>query len=902
MMWLPRALRQSLQARLLIIGSLPLLLITSLLTATNIYIRQGDITATMNQSGHRMVDHLSRTADFALYTNNQSLLVSIANSIERMPNILGVAFLDSKRRVLLPSASFPARESISLTEPLGAGPRQYDDFLLFEKPVYTTSLEVEDYPDSEQLAVTREILGWVVVAIDLASARKQQRDIIFTSIGLAAGVMGTAFLLALALSRSVLTPIRKLTQTVDSLQCGDLSARALVSTEDELSILATGINHLAESVARSRSNLEQRVSTATVAVTRALKDLQTKNTALQQATAAALQASEEAEAANHAKTDFLARMSHELRTPLTSIQGFVRLLEQSPLDSSDKHYCQIIDSASSQLLTMINDILEFTKLQSGAQTVINEPYDVFECIEQPIQLLAPAAHHKGIELYCDFDPDIPDRLIGDAMRIRQIMTNLVGNAIKFTERGSVTIRISIDRQDPLHDKMIIAVSDTGIGMSPAQQEQIFEAFVQADTTISRRFGGTGLGLPIVKAYTNLMGGTIHFHSNPGKGTLCRIVLPLTQQLPKPQAADIPGPVLLYDTDERSRNACRHLLTRITKELIEAASFDELIDTLAEHTPTAVLINWSLGEPEHQQMAALEYVIDNLPCPVIVQAPLQVIREQLPEALVNGHATAFFIAKPAGLAELKAALLNVGSTSNENDANVNLDGVQVLVAEDNEFSRLLLCTLLARTGCQYQQASNGREAISACQKTHYDVLLIDLHMPEVTGVEAIHEIRQTDNPNRDTPVIVLTADVLIDVRRELGPLTVERIINKPFDEKQLLQALFELSGRLGAPSPQMLDSAASISKESYFAEIYRLLSNINTARNARDTDAMKEFCHQLSGIAAVYHLGDLDEQVKLLHTLVRAEEIDRIDDAVNSIRLETTKLKRADEGRAAPAPA
>ena len=498
---------------------------------------------------------------------------------------------------------------------------------------------------------------------------------------------------------------------------------------------------------------------------------------------------------------------------------------------------------------------------------------MFECIEQAVHLLAPAAHHKGIEVYCDFDPDVPDRLIGDTMRIRQIITNLVGNAIKFTKRGNVTIRVSVDRQNPLHDKMIIAVSDTGIGMSPAQQEQIFEAFVQADTSISRRFGGTGLGLPIVKAYTDLMGGTIDFHSKPGKGTLCRVVLPLDQQLPIPQIMSMPGPVLLYDTDEQSRSAGRHLLTRITNKVIEAANFDELIDALAEHTPAAVLINWSLGEPAHQQLASLEYIIDNLPCPVVVQAPLQVMREQLPEALVDDHPTATFIAKPASLAELKAALINVGSTSNTSDANINLDGIHVLVAEDNEFSRLLLCTLLARTGCQYQQASNGREAISACQKTHYDVLLIDLHMPEVTGVEAIQEIRQTDNPNRDTPVIVLTADVLIDIRKELSPLAVERIINKPFDEKLLLQALFELAGRVGAPTPQMLDSAASIPKEHYFTEIYHLLDGIDTALTARDTNAMKEFCHQLSGIAAVYRLGDLDEQVKLLHALVRAEDTD-----------------------------
>ena len=886
--WFQNTLKRSLQARLLIVGSLPLLLITTLLTTTNIYIRHNDITTAMNQSGRRMVDHLSRTAEFALYTNNQPLLINMAYSIEQMPNILGIAFLDSSRRMLLSSASFPDAEAINLALPLGIDPQQYEHFLLFEKPVFSTTIEVEDYPDNEAPPVARKTLGWVVVAMDITTAHKQQRDVVFTSIGIATGVLGTAFLLALALSRSVLIPIRKLTATITALQQGNLNARALVSTGDELSVLATGINHLAESVKRSQSNLEKRVHTATLGLTNALEELKLKNAAFQQATM-------EAEAANQAKGDFLAHMSHELRTPLTAIQGFVRLLGQSPLDPNDKNYCQIIERASSQLLAIINDILEYSKLQSGTQVVINEPYNLLECIEQVVQLLAPGAHHKGLELYCDFAPNTPALLIGDTMAIRQIMMNLIGNAIKFTEQGHVAIHISITQETAHHNNLVIVVSDTGVGMSPNQQDTIFDAFVQADTTIARRFGGTGLGLPIIKAYIELMGGTIHLDSNLGEGTRCRVILPLAQRLPQPSPTEtIPGPILLYDTDEQNRKASHHLLARIVNVIIEAATFDAMIDALAEHNPAALLINWSLNEPEHQQMATLEYALNKLSCPVVVQAPLHIIHEQLPADFINDHPTASFITKPASLGELRSTLLQIELTTTKNHRTANLNGIQILVAEDNEFSRLLLCTLLDRTGCQYRQAHNGREAIDACLDTAFDILLIDLHMPEITGIEAIREIRQTNNPNQNTPVIILTADMLMDVQQTISPLEVDYILSKPFDETQLLQALFQLSGRDGAPAPQMLDSAASIPKQHYFAEIDRLLDHLHEAFTTRDIEAMREFCHQLAGIAAVYHLGDLDEQITLLHSLVRAEELNRIEGIIMHIRLETAKLKQAND--------
>lgn len=893
MKWLARVLKRNLHIRLLAIGALPLLLITSLLTTLNIYNRQADLSETLNLSGQHMVDHLSRTTDFALYTNNQPLLINIVRSIEQMPNILGVAFLDSRREQLLLSASFPGSQTSDLSLPLEGGSASYQDFLLFERPVYATQLEIHDYSVDEPLNLEEDILGWVVVAVDLVEGRNLRRNIILTSSSIAAAILGAAFLLAIVLSRSVLSPIRKLTHTVNLLERGELKTRAQVTTDDELAVLATGVNHLAASVSRSQYHLQEQVRSATRGLNQALEDLKVKNTALQQARDEALQASQTAEEANQAKGDFLARMSHELRTPLNSIQGFVRLLEQSSLEANDKHYCQIIDRAASQLLMMINDILEFTKLQSDTQTIVNEPFHLFECIEQAVHLLAPGAHDKGIELYCDFSSEVPERMIGDEMRIRQIVVNLVGNAIKFTDTGYVSVLVSLSLQESGPHHLIIEVSDTGIGIDPQKVEHIFDAFVQADTSIARRFGGTGLGLPIVKAYTSLMQGNISVTANGEKGTRCRVVLPMNQPLPGSLPPKLSYLVLLFDSDASSRRANSHLLERIVSRQLICSNFDELVDALAANTPSGILFSWSLSESSGQQMTTLEYLLDNQNCPVMIQAPLHILRDQFQSGALGKHPRATFSAKPAALSELRKTIDNFEQKSEENSEGSDLSGLNILVAEDNDFSRLLLCTLLKRTGCHFDEATNGREAIVACQRNAYDVLMLDLHMPEVTGLEVIHELWQTDNLNRDTPIVVLTADVLIDVHRELGDLSVEAVINKPFDEQHLLETLFELSGRSGAQAHQLQGGLDSIPKQQYFDALNRLLDELNVAFNSQNIEAMREVSHQLSGIVAVYHLADLEKQVQVLHSLIRLGDLRQAEIAIDSLRIQIMKQEKQD---------
>lgn len=875
-------IRRNLRARLLVIGSLPLLLITALLTGYSIHSRHGDILRRVEESGARMIDYLSSTVDFALYSSNLSLLQNMADTIAAIPGIRGAVFLDGQRQIMVASAAFPvSTQDLDLTRPLGAAPREMRDVLVLERGVYAVPMEVDDYPAAASPPSPRAPLGWVVIAMDLSEARRAQHATVVSSIGIGAAVLGTALLMALVLSRSVVTPIRDLTNTVTRLRQGNLAARAHATTRDELAHLAAGINHLADSVERSQLDLQQQVAQATRDLSDSLDALRIKNQELEIA-------GERAETANRAKTDFLARMSHELRTPLTSIQGFVRLLERNLLDTADRNYCRIIDQASVSLLAMIDDLLEFTKLQAGAETSRAEPFDVLECIEDCVRLLAPTAHAKDVEVFLDIHPEIPASAIGHAKWLRQILGNLMGNAVKFTARGHVLVRCSLTETGALS----IAVRDTGIGISPDQQQQIFDAFVQADTSIARRFGGTGLGLAIAHRRVELLGGTIELRSGPDAGSEFHVILPC-QWRPAAPPPWFTGQVLVYDVNELGRSSTRSALQRLFADVHTLTSFDDLIDAIAAGAPAAMVFNWSLNEPPGRQLMSLRHTLEELPCPIVVQLPLHVLHETIPRDLIERHAHARWLGKPAGIRDLADAMAN---TVVRSAASADLNGIEVLVAEDNGFSRLLLTTLLERTGCTHRAVPDGRAAIAACREQKFDVILMDVHMPEITGIGALLQIQQPGMLNAATPVVVLTADQLLDAGRELGRVRVERVLCKPYDERQLLEALLQLSGRTGALAAEWFGSGDSMPREPYFDEVERLVSRIHEFLANADLDGAREACHQLAGIVAVYRLGEIEKLARILHALVRVGDAARATAILAELRQENlTARQRACPG-------
>jgi len=876
---------QTLHGRLLLLTSVPLVSLAVLLTVKTVSDERVDVKREYHSLGSTAATYLAATSDFALYSGNTQLLDTLAKSMSELPQIDGVTFLNSSREVLSSTFKGQAPWSGLLPASIGLESIVIGSRLYFERPVSISGIEIEDYTDSKssggELAA---IAGWVIIAVDLSAMEAERQAILIRNGSTAAGLLVLVFFLSYAIGSGILTPITSLTATVEEIEGGNLEAQAEIVGVKELAALSRGVNYMARSIAESQQGLEQRVNSATSRLRMLLEDLQTKNIELKEER-------EKAEEANRAKSDFLARMSHELRTPLNSIQGFVRLLEQSGLEASEQQYCAIIEQAAEQLLLLINDILEHARLQSGAMALDIQPVDIVGCVENPVRLLGPSAYEKNVDVIIDIAPDLPIFLYGDSLRIRQVVSNLVANAIKFTERGHILVRLSSRGVIDGKVMLVLEVEDTGIGMSEAQQDKIFEAFTQADTTITRRFGGTGLGLSIVQTLISLMGGDITLNSKESVGTTIQVSLPLERQIDHRQLKRLSSAVAVFDPLKISHQALGHAMERMTKDPRMYTDFEVLIKDLVMGDIEAIVISLPISGFEYSLADMLVRVREYTPVPVFVFLPLRGLRGKAAFNISGVESLDIsYLAKPWSSVDFyevyntlkQGPLVGTGVLA-------PLLGVKVLVAEDNNFSRLLLSTLLEKAGCELQAVENGREAVELCEQTTFDLLVFDVHMPELNGIDALEEIRGEGGLNTATPAVVLTADVLQHEESLTSLSGRNKMMHKPFDNKRLIDLVLTLLDRQPSREPLRALATGRVPLAEFFQEVDRLLGGAVNAYQERDIDELRETIHQLLGIAGVFKLGELEKQVQALHTLVREEDA-WVGDALQAVEEEIARLK------------
>jgi two-component system sensor histidine kinase BarA len=876
---------QTLQGRLLLLTLGPLILLTVLLTANTLSDERFDVQREYRDTGKVVAAYLAATSDFALYSGNESLLNTLAEPISELVQIDGVTFLNAQREVLVSTFKGSPPWSSLLPASIGLDALEIEDRLYFERPVSVSSIEIEDYSDGVSLDnEPAAIVGWVLIAVDMSLMATERREVVFRNAGMAVGVLVLVFLLSYALGNGLVAPITSLKAAVEEIESGNLEAQVDVNGVDELAALGRGIDYMASSIADSQRSLERRVSSATSRLRMSLEDLQSKNLELEKER-------EKAEEANRAKSDFLARMSHELRTPLNSIQGFVRLLEQSGLEASEQQYCAIIEQASEQLLLLIGDILEYSRLQSSVMTLDIQPIDIVACIENPVRLLGPSAYEKNVEMIVDVDPLLPIFLYGDSLRLRQVVSNLVANAIKFTEQGHILVRIANGGVIEDRVTLLLEVVDTGIGMSEAQQDKIFEAFTQADTTITRRFGGTGLGLSIVQSLVALMEGGITLHSEESVGTTIRVSLPMALQVDHRVLQRLDTTIAVFDPMAVSREALGHAFQRMTSDRRLYADFEMLMKDLVMRDIEAIVISLPISALEHSLADMLVRVREFTTVPVFVFLPLKGLGGKATFNLggVEGLDITY-LPKPwstTGFYAIYNAMKHGAPVGASGVA--PLFGVKVLVAEDNEFSCLLLSTLLEKAGCDIQVAGNGREALELCEKKDFDLLVFDVHMPELNGIDALAEIRTTDGLNAATPAVMLTADVLQHEDRLATLSGRNKMMHKPFDNKGLVDLLLSLLDKQPSRMPLQTMAAGRVPLAQFFEEVEKLLAGAVKSYQERDVDALREIIHQLLGIAGVFKLGELEKQVQALHTLVKEEDA-WMGDALQAVEQEFSRLK------------
>jgi two-component system sensor histidine kinase BarA len=875
----------SIHLRFLTVALLPLLLITFALNVYTIDARKTDLTKSLNTSGEMASDYLATVSDFALYSRNLPLLSTTAQTVARLPGVTGIAYLDKNYNLIFNSGKFP---KLALPSFVNQESTEQQKFLFFKKPIYLSGIEFTDYQEENpELAANAELIGWVIVVIDQSPLLEKQKEIITTSLWLSIIGFAIATILTYLLSLMLIAPIRQLTLTIKKMASGDLNTRAKTGTTDELAILANGINQLAESVIEGKLNLEGRIRVATHQLHETLSDLKKKNLELETAR-------EDAETADQAKSDFLARMSHELRTPITSIQGFVRLLEASSLLENDRHYCQIIDQAALQLLTLIDDILAFSKLQSNTVELASQPIDLAECTEQVVALFAPQAQRKGLELIIDYAPELPLYRIGDSIRIQQILSNLIANAIKFCDEGGVYIHLKTNKKQDV----IIEVQDTGIGILDEAQDQLFNAFAQADTSISRRYGGTGLGLSIVKSLVDLMGGKINLSSSPDKGSCFTITLPLLLNETQPNWQIEPIKVVLTGCHDPVKNAVVHSLQRFGIVDITLIERENLLNSISElKSDDRIILCPPARLPKDLNIVEFMLNVRTITSAKLILMATQFNFYQQFNAKQRAELQPVtFLASPPPLSELQRAL----SKQTIDKPSINsviadtqlLDGINILIAEDNQFTRLLLDTLLSRLGAYCTLTSNGNEALAACQHDQFDLFLVDIHMPIKNGIETIRSLRESNNLNADIPTLAVTADILQQEEKALFEAGANGLLIKPLDEQELLEKICEKLSIVPPQKPLLTDNPSNdISVEVFQQEVRHLLDGARTSFESGNTEELREQIHQLLGIAGIFQLEALELLVKKLHKQVKKNRLENITELIDEIeaKINTTSF-------------
>lgn len=789
----------SLRARMMILILAPTVLIGLLLSIFFVVHRYNDLQRQLEDAGASIIEPLAVSSEYGMNLQNRESIGQLISVLHRRHSdiVRAISVYDDHNRLFVTSnfhldpsqmqlpagAPFPRRLSVD----------RHGDIMILRTPIISESYS----PDESAIADaknTKNMLGYVALELDLKSVRLQQYKEIFISSVMMLFCIGIALIFGWRLMRDVTGPIRNMVNTVDRIRRGQLDSRVEGFMLGELDMLKNGINSMAMSLAAYHEEMQHNILRET------LEQMEIQNVELDLA-------KKRAQEAARIKSEFLANMSHELRTPLNGVIGFTRLTLKTELNPTQRDHLNTIERSANNLLAIINDVLDFSKLEAGKLILESIPFPLRNTLDEVVTLLAHSSHDKGLELTLNIKNDVPDNVIGDPLRLQQVITNLVGNAIKFTESGNIDILVEKRALSNTKVQIEVQIRDTGIGIPERDQSRLFQAFRQADASISRRHGGTGLGLVITQKLVNEMGGDISFHSQPNRGSTFwfHIHLDLNPNviIDGPSTACLAGKRLAYIEPNATAAQCTlDLLSDTPVEVVYSPTFSAL--PLAHYDIMILSVPVTFREPltmQHERLAKAasmtDFLLLALPCHAQINA----------EKLKQGGAAACLL-KPLTSTRLLPALTEYCQLNHHPEPllmDTSKITMTVMAVDDNPANLKLIGALLEDKVQHVELCDSGHQAVDRAKQMQFDLILMDIQMPDMDGIRACELIHQLPH-QQQTPVIAVTAHAMAGQKEKLLSAGMNDYLAKPIEEEKLHNLLLRykpganVAARLMAPEP------------------------------------------------------------------------------------------------------
>jgi len=853
-----------------------------------------DLQQHMSRLGEAYIRQLLPAAQYAMLRNDDRTLQGLINASTINPEVKALAFYNASGQLLAYrggkhsihkpfnppdfTGDYIESKQINPSTINFIAPVTIPKFNLYSNSSFNNKPNLGGFQADD-------ILGWLSIDIDTQSMliKRYQMSIVtifITLFGLLIGLTIHYFL-----SKRIYLPISHLRRSMKQILSNEFETQIKQTSEGELGIIERGCAHLQKKYLDTVRDLNQQVEIATADLQQSLELLEEKNIDL------SLE-KKKTEEKSRQKSEFIANMSHEIRTPMNGVIGFTNVLLESRLDPLQLDYVKTIKSSAQDLLGIINDILDFSKIDAGKLHLDCIPLNIRNCIDEVLTLVTPNVHKKGIDLISITEIDVPKTVLGDPFRIKQFISNLVTNAIKFTDHGYVLIRTKIEQETDKDYTLCITISDTGLGISPEDQTKLFTAFNQADASITRRYGGSGLGLVICKKLCEEMNGRISLTSELNKGSAfsahVKVEKLVAYEIEKNQTHRFAHlKMLCFDDNPLHLESLCKSLGYWGIECITVNSFNQLAPCLSRNRDCKIaFINVNKGCEQQvakvmAQYKHLHYVL-------------------VSKWLINDYANLGaqgFLYKPINLQKLQNIIESLNNENNLNKpSNQELDGLreqlrflhpELLIAEDNPVNKMLLHSLLG-THSSITSVDDGEMAVASCNDKKYHIILLDLQMPKLNGLEAAKIIRQKSQLNSHTPIILISANSSDINTLDLKNSGVELCLQKPIDEKQLLLHILRIGEKAKHAAidwqlcVQKVSGNQALAEEflaQFVVELHKNREEFIQLMQQKNVKKLGESAHKLHGACCFCGVPTLQKKVMQIEKLAaRASSIEELEAA------------------------